>query len=682
MASVDGYDLGLVPDDGRPGEVRDLADVPALLRGKGFAVRNDDIPTSEVRTIDVIAPYEGGEDSWNSHFRDAANNTNGMDLFFIGGHDSYDLAVIPGDDFSPDDTPTRYTRFGVDHPVVMIMGCHGGLPVPDIEIPGGVDHCMVYDLIHEGARAYIGASGISFAGIWVQQCMYGERLTQRFFMNLIEPVGSRSMPLGRALAKAKRDYTFGFIAPIGRNIPYADLKTVTEYNLFGVPWAFLFYPNPAGDGEAAVTQSVTRSFTTNNGPISAAGSEDEYTQGFQVVVSSYRVQEEVRDSTPYDLFSIEGGDTAVGPDAPILPFVEAHTLPLPYGATILAVQVQSDPAYIGTFNIPIADVKPFSEGGMSYKTDTDITEPFPENDHLVQYQRSGDGMLFTVFPIQHNPLTDETWFHSTFDVQVTYSAPITLAISEFTTDKTHYIPGEPVQTTTRIHNVGDTDTVITAALQIQNEFDEVLGEQLSGAFTVTAGGSYVLPLTWVGEIADGAYTARVNLLDGETVLAGAAEGISVMGGMIVRLSAPSFLYSEEEGIFEVSFANHHDTQVEANFHLMIHSEDGGFVKDLHPQELSVDGGGTATVWFSWNPMGMITGPYAASTKVVVGEQVYGPKTTSFEVVADDCVNDYDEDGDVDGKDLAVLAGAADPVDISTFASVFGRTDCPDYQESP
>lgn len=46
-----------------------------------------------------------------------------------------------------------------------------------------------------------------------------------------------------------------------------------------------------------------------------------------------------------------------------------------------------------------------------------------------------------------------------------------------------------------------------------------------------------------------------------------------------------------------------------------------------------------------------------------------------------CTTDFDQDGDVDGSDLAVLAagyGASyDENDLSAFAEEFGRTDCPE-----
>ncbi len=45
-----------------------------------------------------------------------------------------------------------------------------------------------------------------------------------------------------------------------------------------------------------------------------------------------------------------------------------------------------------------------------------------------------------------------------------------------------------------------------------------------------------------------------------------------------------------------------------------------------------------------------------------------------------CRGDFDEDGDVDGSDLAALAAgygtSYDEDDLSAFAEEFGRTNCP------
>ena len=694
MASVDGWELGLEPDDGRAGEVADLHDVPALFRNKGFAVRNDDIPNSEVRTIDVMSPYEGGNFSWNNHFRNAANNAGGMDLFFIGGHDSYDHASIPGDDFSPDDTPTDYTRFGIDHPIAMIVGCHGGTPVPDIDVDGGADHCMVYDLIHEGARAYIGASGYSYGSPGnLHKCTWGERLIQRFFHNLLLPAGSNSMTLGKALAEAKRDYTFGFGNSTA--IDALDRKTVTEFNLYGIPWSFIFYPDAFARAEVTESPQPAKAFSATASPIFSARDTQTYSQRFEVKIASYEVQTEVQDDIKYDLFSIKGGDMAAAPGVPILPFVKGYSLALPPEAKIREVSIKDAISEdIGKYNVPIAEVLPWSEGGLRYTTKTDITDPYPLKENLVQYQGSGEGLIFTVYPIQHNPASDETIYYSSFMIEVTYGAPLTLAITEFACNKTRYVPGEPIQTQTKIENIGATPALAVADLLIKNTVGEIVGSVDSREFTIPSGGFYVLPLNWTGQLEDGPYSVQIIVISEKTPAGSASQAISVMGGEILALETPQVLAWNEMGTFTVTFANYLKTKVAGEVQLSIQSGDGGYVKHLAPKPISLNGGAVGAVSFYWRPGNVNAGKFIATAKVAVDDQTYGPTQESFDVNVDLCEGDFNKDKDVDGDDLWQLMnsmatnceklcfgdfngnGRIDESDLRIFADDYGETECP------
>jgi len=651
MASVDGWELGLEPDPGGTGHIADLFDVPALFRSKGFAVRNDDIPTAEVRTIDVMSPYEGGDTSWNTNFRNAANNAAGMDLFFIGGHNSYDRASIPGDDFSPDDTPGDYTRFNDDHPIAMIVGCHGGLPVPDIDVPGGVDHDMVYDLIHEGVSAYIGATGFSYGSPGnLHKCTWGERLIQRFFSRLLMPAGDNSMSIGKAMAEAKSSYVFGFG---GKDA--LDRKTVTEFNVYGVPWTFIFYPG--GGAGAAASEPEERAFTTLSGPVVRAAEKSIYSRTFEVDIDSYKVATETQDDIKYDLFSIEGGDLAIADGTPILPYVTGYTLTLPFSGTVTEVKVvDAISSSIGTYNIPIAQVKPWSKGGLSYTTATDIDYPYPEDVDLVQYQETSEGLLFTIFPIQHNPTTDETTFYSHFKIQVTYESPLTVVVSKFATDKAQYVPGEKISTTARIENVGDVDASLTATLFIRDALGEVVGRQTAKEFSVPSGSSYVLPLAWSGALSDGAYTVQITLQSEEAIVGGASAGISVLGGEITGLTAPARLRLGEEGMFRVAFANYKGVTVTGQVTLTIQDSEGGLVEELSPQTITVAGGLTETVTFTWTPLGVRDGDYNAIAAVVVDSQVYGPISRAFKV---------ESMGIIEGK--VHLQGRANPSGVKVCA---------------
>ncbi|MCX6999642.1 MAG: hypothetical protein NT106_05015, partial [Candidatus Sumerlaeota bacterium] len=92
MASVAGWELGFEPDNPNIPSYPDFINVPARLENHGIQAFND---TETPRTIDVMS-YPAG---WVTGFQNAANA--GMDIFFIGGHDSYTKATIPEDSFDP-----------------------------------------------------------------------------------------------------------------------------------------------------------------------------------------------------------------------------------------------------------------------------------------------------------------------------------------------------------------------------------------------------------------------------------------------------------------------------------------------------------------------------------------------------------------------------------------------------
>ena len=534
MASVDGWELGLEPDPGGAGHIADLYDVPALFRGDGFQVRNDDNPASEVQTIDVMSPFEGGNASWNTDFRNAANDAGGMDIFFIGGHDSYDHASIPGDDFSPDDTcaaPTcRYNRFDNDHPIAMIVGCHGGLPVPDIDVAGGVDDDMVYDLIHEGASAYIGATGFSYGSPGnLHRATWGERLIQRFLGQLLLPSGGNSMAIGKAMAEAKSDYVFGFGSDDA-----LDRKTVTEFNIYGVPWTFIYYPGGGTTAQQDVARQEEQAFSTQQGPVVGAAGEGVYSRTFEIDISDFITETETQDSIVYDIISIEGGELAIAGGAPILPYITGYQMTMPYSSTLTSVQIiELDGSSIGTYNIPIAQVEPWSEGGLTYTTTTVIEQYYPTK--LVHYQETSDGLLFTIYPIQHNPTTDGTSFYNHFFIQVNYEAPLAIAVADFSTDKMVYGPGETEITITSIatlENVGDVSMTLTATLTIKDELGQILGNQTSEEFVVPTGNSYDLPLAWTGWLSDGSYQAKISIWESGKLIGAASTDFQVMSQKI------------------------------------------------------------------------------------------------------------------------------------------------------
>lgn len=662
MASVDGWELGLEPDDGRPGEIADLHNVPALFTNKGFTVRNDNSPAAEVQTIDVMSPWEGGSVSWNTNFRNAANDPGGMDLFFIGGHDGYDHAVIPGNDFDPDDTPGLYTRFDDDHPFAMIVGCHGGLPVPDIGLDGGADNCMVYDLIQEGARSYIGATGFSYGSPGsLHGCTWGERLMQRYFDNLLMPGGGNSMAVGAALGKAKQDYTFGF-----GNSDALDRKTVTEFQLYGVPWSFLYYPQAAAAAESAEEASdgaVEKGYAVTELDIRAGEKALEYIRTVEINIPEYVVGIEEQDGIEYALFSIKGGETAVSPNQPVLPFLKGFSIPMPPEARILDVQlVKSNFTDIGKYNIPLLKVMPWSQGGVNYTTKTDIAVPVPAETDIVQYQAAEGETLFTVFPIQHNPTTDETWFSDYFALEVTYEAAVEVVMSQYSLDRQQYVPGDPVRTSVLVSNIGSKAAQLRLALAVVDAAGEPVFNTISDAFSVLAGESRPISQACeLKDLGDGSYTARTTLLYGGEVAVGEESALfSIVSGNL-DIAGPGHVSAGEVGMFKARFVNYKSYTVPGDLQVSIQDTAGGRTYELPSQSFTANSGEEIILDFHWPVPDTAFGNFAATAQVL--NQDIGPASTTFSVQPDVCEGDVDHDLDTDAKDLEIMA------------SEFGKTGC-------
>lgn len=617
MASVDGWELGWEPDDGRSGEIADLYNVPSLLAVKGWQVLND---SESPHTLDVMGSYPS---NWLTGFRAAANG--GMDVFFIGGHDNPDGAGIPGGDgFSADDTPGKYTRFGADHPLALITGCHGGLPVlSSTGIPGGANGNMVYDLAHEGVRGYIGATGFSYGSPGnLHVCTWGERFIQLFFRKLTLPGGGNSMAIGKALADTKNDYVFGMGGDDG-----LDHKTVIEYQLYGAPWTYLLYP---GGGSAAlgVNEGAPTPAAERGSVVQASSTV--YQQTFTVNVPPYGLAYESQGGIAYAIFSVPGGLADLSPGYPRLPYMQGFTLTLPFSATLQNVELLStDSQSIGNFTVPTVLVKNWDAGGATYTTTTSINYPYPST--LVTWQQLGDSLSFTVFPIQHNPTSHQTWSYSRFQVRVTYDAPLPVGISALYTDKASYVPGENMQVTANLVNVGLASTTLSATLTIEDLMGIVLCKTQATPFVVAAGGTYA----WNASCSvaqEGSYSARVTLWQSGSIVGGAATPLAVQGGGITALTGPTSARLGQSAAFRVTYTNYRGQAVSAQFHLVIEDVEGTVYAELPAQTLTVPGGGSQVATFNWTPGEEHAGrDLRAVTTVTVQGQTVGPSTLPFVV---------------------------------------------------
>ena len=604
MASVEGWELGLEPHVGTG--VADAHDVPLLLRNRDFAVRNDGIPATEVRTIDILTAT-GTNAAWITQFENAANNTAGMDIFFIGGHNSYDAAFLQLDTiYGPADTPGNFTRFATDNPIALIVGCHGGLSVPNVDNHGGVNDNMVRDLAHEGASGYIGATGFSYGSPGsLHGATWGENLLQIYFAELLSRSGPRSQTMGEAMRQAKIDYT---------GTGNRDRKTLTEYVVYGIPWQTIAYPTPLAMSELSDEGMIADSIDVQTGLIIKNQQvKSEYSQTVNVNIGEY----EVTQQGEFDIINVEGGTLVYEDGYPVLPIIKAYEIPLPQQAEVTDVKIlSSNPKNIGEFNIPAAFVKPFSQGGIQFTADTDIKTLYPAKQ--VTYEVDPDKVTLLVYPVQHNPTTDKTVFSDRFQIQITYDAPLVIMIDEFQTESMHYKPGQPVNWMAKVSNIGDKQAVLTPSIHMRDQYGETVSMQSYPVFSVASGDTYTLSQVWDQAPPGGAYEMLLVLTKTDSAVALATSSLNVLSAEIRDFVVPDTVTPSEYKDVQMTVANYQGSQIGATAEVLIINEHGVEVGRLLEQNFVIPFNSQQTATWSWNPESLEVGPYTLHPQATAG----------------------------------------------------------------
>ena len=590
IASVDGWDLGYEPDDGRPGELADYINVPARLASKNIAVKND---AETPRTIDVMSPFPT---DWNTGFKNAANG--GLDLFFIGGHNSYTHASIPGDDFDPGDIPSKYTRFDNDNPIVMIVGCHGGLPVPSVGWVGGISYSMVYGVIHDGARAYFGASGFSYGSPGnLHKLRWGELFLQYVFYHFIKGTNN-SYNLGTGIRSAKINYPFGI-----SNNTNLDKKTVTEFNLFGIPWQILNYPSSGGKSKTLkdiknekLPKPLALEKKLMHTPRKVMKlASDTYEQVFEVNTASWKAE----DFETFQIIEIPEGQQQFIPDAPLLPAITSYSIALPPGGEILSISVDEvTTSVIGDYNIPTVHVSGWTEGGISLSSATDINYFYPP-ERLYSHEGMAGHTLFSAYPIRHNPTSDETVFHNHMRVTVEYKAPVPFGILNFAPDTAIFTTSELPSFSAQVFNTGDTELSFSGNLSIVEADTMTTLTETTLAFPVLPGGIYNLECSSGISLPKGDYFGVLAISHAEKGTVMAQCDFSVESVYLSDLSA-EYVLATDLTSFAVNVSNLTEKSGTVNLAFNIMQEDDLPIATVFASSIILNGESSQIVSDVWN----------------------------------------------------------------------------------
>ena len=624
LTSCSGWELGFLPD--KDGKNPDYCNVSKLFVDKGFEVKNDD---ESPRTIE--------SDIWKESDLISISN-GGMDVFMIGGHDNFWIACIPPEDYcisDPDDEFTmddinsgRYTRFDIDKPIVVIPGCHGGAAVPKPE--GGANRDLVFGLVRHNVSAYIGAQGYSYGTPNdYDNCIWGEYLIQLFYSKLLASM-KQTNTLGEALRWAKYNYPFGKQHPTVGASDSVDKKTVTEYCLYGVPWHKITYPTKNKSSASFAKANIMQL----NKQIKISETKQTLNQQYFKTIEIKNLTYNITKIDGYDIISIEPiCKLSYKQGCPVVPYIEVYSLPLPEDANITNISIVSSSSQsIGNYKVPIADIKPFSQGGLSFTNKTNITGFYPQN--LTEYEKTSGGYVFYIYPIKINPQTHETIFYQNITINIVYQTPTPITITDFSPSKTEYVTGEPINASLTVENVGaDTLTGLRANLSLKDQYGKVRASSLSAPFDVASGESKTVYVTLSQNLPHGSYLAEIKVVNSTGyVLGSSSEDIFISSGGIVDFFLPSEVVSGENITFNITFKNDNATDVEAIGVVHIYDPHDMKIAELHSAPIDIAANSTGTMNITWSTAGREIGSYIASAVVLVGEETFGPVSKTFEIL--------------------------------------------------
>ena len=281
--------------------------------------------------------------SLNGHF--SANRLLAADYATRIG--SEEIAALPASD----------QRFW--NALVLSTGCHSGYNIVDADATSGTQKVDFPQAFAGRGATLIGGTGFQYGDTDFMK--YTEQLLADTVLEL--RTGTGPVPIGVALANAKRTYVGGLVALRG-----IDEKALAEATLYGLP--MLAFDLPAGSRLAAVPPTTATGLTA----LTSAGlSVKEITPAYALTRNSRTLAIDGGGTPVQGVYYDAAGSIAVSPGAPVLPQVT-----LGVGAVGNAVRgvVLGSATYADETGItPFTDVATTEVRGVHPRYVTDVFTP-------------------------------------------------------------------------------------------------------------------------------------------------------------------------------------------------------------------------------------------------------------------------------------------------------------------
>ncbi len=296
-----------------------LADAATAMNEEFRGALGPDAPAEAADTLidPPGTPYKdpGGGDSGAWTATDLADKLDTRhSLTYLAGHFSANDTLAA--DFDTTLSTTDLEEGVFSDSLVMSAGCHSGYSIVD-EQAGSEDTYDWSEAMADQKAVLVAGTGYQYGD--TEFLEYSERLYLDLARNLRRGTAGTAVPVGEALADAKRDYLASLTSVSG-----IDQKVVLQATMYGLPMVGLDAPgrNNPGDGDANLDPApVSTGPGTSFGLATAPTSfEEDLTRDSRPRPADLTGTGTSTDGLPQDLTWFEDDDgVTVEPGAPVLP---------------------------------------------------------------------------------------------------------------------------------------------------------------------------------------------------------------------------------------------------------------------------------------------------------------------------------------------------------------------------
>ncbi len=257
---------------------------------------------------------------------------------------------------------------------------------------------------------------------------------------------------------------------------------------------------------------------------------------------------------------------------------------------------------------------------------------FPEEDYAWEVVENPDGtstLVITVYAFRYNPLTTDVRFYRRYGFDVAYTVS-PAAVTELTTDKQEYAPGETVSIEMGLDQSEVIQDVIVSAVIRRYGSEELIDSLLLRTLADLAGAAS-FSTSWSSEgVTPGTYYVEVTLRDLEGRTLDRRTSVFTLGapsGAITRLTATPerFLVGDLVQI-SMEVANTGPVALDGVAVIRVLDKSGEIVQEFRHDVSDLEPGGTVNVEDVWDTSGLTDGAYRIVGTVVYGSQTADPAT--------------------------------------------------------